>query len=83
MPVICETLPLPREKPISESDSEDDESGESGEGSGNESDVDLKLCQGLVGMECMPPDLAYTIHQLSQFNSNPKNAHFQVAKRVI
>ena len=34
-------------------------------------------------MECMRPDLAYTIHQLSEFNSNPTNAHFQPEKQVI
>jgi hypothetical protein len=50
--------------------------------------TDLKQYQGMVGsltyaMLCTRPDLAYAIQQLSQFNSNPTNAHFQAAKRVF
>jgi Reverse transcriptase (RNA-dependent DNA polymerase) len=49
---------------------------------------DIKRYQAMVGslmyaMLCMRPDLAYAIQQLSQFNSNPTNAHFQAAKRVF
>ena len=45
-------------------------------------DADLKLYQGMVGsimyaMLCTCSDLAFPIQQLSQFNSNPPNAHFQ------
>ena len=48
-------------------------------------DVDLKLYQGMVGsimyvMLCTRPDLAFPIQQLSQFSSNPANAHFQAGK---
>ena len=48
-------------------------------------DVDLKLYQGIVGsimhgMLCTCPDLAFSIQQLSQFNSNPANMHFQAGK---
>jgi len=51
-------------------------------------DVDLKLYQAMVGskmyaMLCTCPDLAYAIQQLSQFNSNPTNAHVQAAKRAL
>ena len=37
----------------------------------------------MYAMLCSRPDLAYAIQQLSQFNSNPTNAHFQAAKRVF
>src|SRR5437667_7876310 len=37
----------------------------------------------MYAMLCTRPDLAYAIQQLSQFNSNPTNAHFQAAKRVF
>jgi transposase InsO family protein len=50
--------------------------------------ADIKQYQGMVGsdmyaMLCTRPDLAYAIQQLSQFNSNPTNAHFQAGKRVF
>jgi Reverse transcriptase (RNA-dependent DNA polymerase) len=50
--------------------------------------ADIKRYQTMVGslmyaMLCTRPDLAYAIQQLSQFNSNPTNAHFQAAKRVF
>ena len=34
-------------------------------------------------MLCTRPYLAYAIQQLSQFNSNPTNMHFQAVKRVL
>ena len=34
-------------------------------------------------MLCTHPDLGFPIQQLSQFNSNPTNAHFLAAKRVL
>ena len=37
----------------------------------------------MYAMLCTRPDLAYAIQQLSQFNANPSNAHFQAAKRVF
>src|SRR5271170_3285508 len=48
----------------------------------------IKLYQAMIGsvmyaMLCTRPDLAYTIQQLSQFNSNPTKAHFQAAKRAF
>ena len=51
------------------------------------SNVDAKLYQGIVGsimygMLCTRPDLAFPIQQLSQFGSNPANAHFQAGKRA-
>jgi hypothetical protein len=50
------------------------------------STADIKQYQAMVGslmyaMLCTRPDLAYAIQQLSQFNANPTNAHFQAAKR--
>jgi hypothetical protein len=47
--------------------------------------TDIKQYQAMVGsvryaMLCTRPDLAYAIQQLSQFNANPTNAHFQAAK---
>ena len=50
--------------------------------------TDIKEYQAMVGslmyaMLCTRPDLAYAIQQLSQFSSNPTNAHFQAAKRVF
>jgi hypothetical protein len=47
--------------------------------------ADIKEYQAMVGslmyaMLCTRPDLAYAIQQLSQFNANPTNAHFQAAK---
>jgi transposase InsO family protein len=50
--------------------------------------TDIKQYQAMVGslmyaMLCTRPDLAYAIQQLSQFNANPTNAHFQAAKRVF
>jgi Reverse transcriptase (RNA-dependent DNA polymerase) len=50
--------------------------------------VEIKEYQAMVGslmyaMLCTRPDLAYAIQQLSQFNANPTNAHFQAAKRVF
>src|SRR5271170_4861562 len=52
------------------------------------SKADIKQYQAMVGslmyaMLCTRSDLAYGIQQLSQFNSNPTNAHFQAAKRVF
>ena len=52
------------------------------------SESDIKEYQAMVGsvmytMLCTRPDLAYAIQQLSQFNSNPTNAHLQAAKRVF
>jgi transposase InsO family protein len=57
-----------------------------GKGAATPSTTDIKEYQAMVGslmyaMLCTRPDLAYTIQQLSQFNSNPTNAHFQAAKR--
>ena len=54
----------------------------------DDGDTDLKLYQGMVGSKmyavlCTRPDLAYAIQQLSQFNSNATNAHFQAAKRAL
>ena len=54
----------------------------------DDGDTELKLYQGMVGskmyaMLCTRPDLAYAIQQLSQFNSNATNAHFQAAKRAL
>lgn len=37
----------------------------------------------MYAMLCTRPDLSYEIQQLSQFNSNPTNTHFQAAKRVF
>ena len=37
----------------------------------------------MYAMLCTCPDLAYTVQQLSQFNSNPTNVYFQVAKQVF
>lgn len=53
-----------------------------------ETESNIKQYQAMVGslmyaMLCSRPDLAYAIQQLSQFNSNPTNAHFQAAKRVF
>jgi hypothetical protein len=50
--------------------------------------ANIKQYQAMVGsltyaMLCTRPDLAYAIQQLSQFNANPTNAHFQAAKRVF
>src|SRR5271154_4750077 len=57
----------------------------------NDKDVsraDIKQYQAMIGslmyaMLCTRLDLAYEIQQLSQFNSNPTNAHFQATKRVF
>jgi hypothetical protein len=50
--------------------------------------TDIKQYQAMVSsvmyaMLCTRPDLAYAIQQLSQFNANPTNAHFQAAKRTF
>ena len=50
--------------------------------------VDVKKYQAMVSspmyaMLCTPLYLAYTIQQLSQFNSNLMNAHFQGAKQLF
>jgi hypothetical protein len=50
--------------------------------------TDIKQYQTMVGslmyaMLYTRPDLAYAIQQLSQFSSNPTNAHLQAAKRVF
>jgi hypothetical protein len=55
---------------------------------GHATQTDIKQYQAMVGslmyaMLCTRPDLAYAIQQLSQFNSNPTNAHLQAAKRVF
>jgi hypothetical protein len=52
------------------------------------STTEIKQYQAMVGslmyaMLCTRPDLAYAVQQLSQFNANPTNAHFQAAKRVF
>jgi uncharacterized OB-fold protein len=57
-------------------------------GSKDVSNMNNKLYQAIVGslmyaMLCTRPDLAYPIQQLSQFNSDPTNAHFQAAKRAL
>jgi Reverse transcriptase (RNA-dependent DNA polymerase) len=57
-----------------------------GEGTATPSTTDIKQYQAMVGslmyaMICTRPDLAYAIQQLSQFNANPTNVHFQAAKR--
>src|SRR5271170_1037327 len=59
-----------------------------GKGAATPSTTNIKEYQAMVGslmyaMLCTRPDLAYAIQQLSQFNSNPTNAHFQAAKRVF
>jgi len=55
---------------------------------GSNGDIDSKLYQGIVGsimygMLCTRSDLAFPIQQLSQFSSNPANAHFQAGKRAM
>jgi transposase InsO family protein len=59
-----------------------------GEPAATPSTTDIKQYQAMIGslmyaMLCTRPDLSYAIQQLSQFNSNPTNAHFQAAKRVF
>jgi hypothetical protein len=59
-----------------------------GKGAATLSTTDMKEYQAMVGslmyaMLCTRSDLAYAIQQLSQFNSNPTNAHFQAPKRAF
>jgi Reverse transcriptase (RNA-dependent DNA polymerase) len=54
----------------------------------NATQADVKQYQARVRslmytMLCTRPDLAYAIQQLSQFNANPTNAHFQAAKLIF
>src|SRR5271155_4741048 len=52
------------------------------------SNANIKQYQAMIdslmyAMLCTRLDLAYEIQQLSQFNSNSTNAHFQATKRIF